>query len=94
MIVIWDGLPAHRGEAVKAFLREEAAGRVHLERQPSYAPDLNPDEGIWKHLKCEEMANLCCEHLRQLREELRRAKERLCHRIDVITGCFRQVGLV
>lgn len=94
MIVIWDGLPAHRGEAVKAFLREEATGRIHLEQLPGYAPDLNPDEGIWKHLKCEELANLCCGHLRQLRQELRRAKERLRHRVEIITGCFRQVGLV
>ena len=26
--------------------------RLKLEQLPGYAPDLNPDEGIWKHLKC------------------------------------------
>jgi transposase len=94
VLVVWDGLPAHRGEVVKTFLRQEAAGLIHLERLPSYAPELNPDEGIWKHLKREELANLCCEHLGQLRQEVRRAKERLRHRPDVIIGCIRHAGLV
>jgi len=57
-----------------------------------YAPDLNPDEGIWKHLKCVELKNLCCESLSELKVELRKAKERLRHKRDVILGCFRQPG--
>ena len=57
-----------------------------------YAPDLNPDEGVWKHLKCVELKNLCCESLAQLKIELRKAKERLRHKRDVILGCIRQPG--
>jgi transposase len=57
-----------------------------------YAPDLNPDEGIWKHLKCVELRNLCCESLSELKIELRKAKERLRHKRDVILGCIRQPG--
>jgi hypothetical protein len=57
-----------------------------------YAPDLNPDEGVWKHLKCVELKNLCCESLAELRVELRKAKERLRHKRDVILGCIRQPG--
>jgi hypothetical protein len=34
------------------LLRSGAARRVQLEQLPVYAPDLNPDEGIYKHLKC------------------------------------------
>jgi transposase len=49
-----------------------------LEQLPGYAPDLNPaDEGVWKHLKCVELKNLCCQSLSELKVELRRAKERL-----------------
>ena len=59
---------------------------------PGYAPDLNPDEGIWKHLKCVELKNLCCESLAELKVELRKAKERLRHKRDVILGCIRQPG--
>ena len=92
LLIIWDGSPIHRGRAVKDFLASGAAGRVQLEQLPGYAPDLNPDEGIWKHLKCVELKNLCCESLAQLKIELRKAKERLRHNRDVILGCIRQPG--
>jgi transposase len=92
LLVIWDGSPIHRGRAVKDFLSSGAARRVQLEQLPGYAPDLNPDEGIWKHLKCVELKNLCCQSLSELKVELRKAKERLRHKRDVILGCLRQPG--
>jgi len=92
LLVIWDGSPIHRSGAVKDFLASGAASRVRLEQLPGYAPDLNPDEGIWKHLKCVEMKNLCCQSLSELRVELRKAKERLRHKKEVILGCIRQPG--
>jgi hypothetical protein len=46
LLLIWDGLAAHHGQAVKTFLAQGAAQRLHLERLPGYAPDLNPDEGV------------------------------------------------
>ena len=94
LLLVWDGLPAHRSQVVKAFLGTEAGKRLHLERLPGYAPELNPEEGIWKHLKYVEMKNLCCADRETLREELRRATERLRHKTHVIQACFRQVGLV
>jgi transposase len=92
LLVIWDGSPIHRGGAVKDFLASGAASRLQLEQLPGYAPDLNPDEGIWKHLKCVELKNLCCQSLAELKVELRKAKERLRHKRDVILGCIRQPG--
>jgi transposase len=92
LLVIWDGSPIHRGQAVKEFLAGGAASRVRLEQLPGYAPDLNPDEGVWKHLKCVQLKNLCCESLAELKMELRKAKERLRHKRDVILGCIRQPG--
>jgi hypothetical protein len=80
LLVVWDGSPIHRGGAVKDFLASGAAHRVQLEQLPGYAPDLNPDEGIWKHLKCVELKNLCCQSLSELKAELRKAKERLRHK--------------
>ncbi|HEV8194123.1 MAG TPA: transposase [Ktedonobacterales bacterium] len=47
LLVIWDGSPMHRGQPVKDFLRQGAAKRLRLEQLPGYAPELNPDEGIW-----------------------------------------------
>ena len=77
LLVIWDGSPIHRGRAVKEFLASGAASRVQLERLPGYAPDLNPEEGVCKHLKCVELKNLCCQSLAELKIELRKAKKRL-----------------
>ena len=92
LLIIWDGSPIHRGRAVKDFLAGGASRRLMLEQLPGYAPDLNPDEGVWKHLKCVELKNLCCESLSELKIELRKAKERLRHKKHVILGCIRQPG--
>ena len=92
LLVVWDGSPIHRGRAVKDFLASGASWRLQLEQLPGYAPELNPDEGIWKHLKYVELKNLCCQSLSELRVELRKAKERLRHKRDVILGCIRQPG--
>lgn len=92
LLVIWDGLPAHRSKEVKGLLRQ-AKGRLHLERLPGYAPDLNPSEGIWQYLKNVELANVCCRSMEQLRHELRLAIERLRHKREVIIGCFGLAGL-
>ncbi len=92
LLIVWDGSPIHRGQAVKDFLASGAASRLQLEQLPGYAPDLNPDEGIWKHLKYVELKNLCCQSLLELKVELRKAKERLRHKKHIILGCIRQPG--
>lgn len=92
LLIVWDGSPIHRSKAVKEFLAQGAASRVRLEQLPAYAPELNPDEGVFKHLKCVELKNLCCQNIGELRKELRKAKERLRHKVDVILGCIRQPG--
>lgn len=93
LLVIWDGLPAHRSQPIKTFLQDGAAKRLHLERLPGYAPDLNPDEGVWHYLKNVEMRNLCCHDLVELRNEYRKAIARLRHRVDVIKSFVKQAGL-
>jgi len=92
LLVIWDGAPIHRGQPVKDFLRRGAARRLHLEQLPAYAPELNPDEGIWNYLKRIELGNQCCHDLAELTTVLRRAKERLRHKRAVIQGCITQAG--
>jgi transposase len=92
LLVVWDGSPIDRGGTVKDFLASGASSRLKLEQLPGYAPDLNPDEGIWKHLKYVELKNVCCQNLAELKVELRKAKERLRHKRDIILGCIRQPG--
>jgi transposase len=58
-----------------------------------YAPDLNPEEGIWKHLECVGLKNLCCESISEFEGRAwHKAKERLRHKKHVILGCLRQPG--
>jgi transposase len=92
LLVIWDGSPIHKGQPIKDFLKRGAARRLHLERLPGYAPDLNPDEGIWGYLKRVELANVCCRDLQELRTQVIRARERLRHKRDIIRACSRQCG--
>lgn len=47
LLVIWDGSPIHRADVIKQFLASPMGKRVHLERLPGYAPELNPQEGVW-----------------------------------------------
>jgi len=93
LLVIWDGSPIHRGEEVKAYLADGAARHIHLERLPGYAPDLNPDEGTWRHLKRVELRNVCCLDLHHLHHELDLAILRLRRRTDLIQSFFTEAGL-
>ena len=70
LMVIWDGSPIHRSQEVKAYLADGATKHIHLERLPPYAPDLNPDEGVWNHLKYVELRNVCCLNLGHLQHQL------------------------
>jgi len=94
LLVLWDGAPIHRSRAVKNYLAQGAAALIQLEQFPAYAPELNPAEGIWNHLKRVEMKNLCCQNITHLRRELRKAKDRLRHKLHIIDGCIAQTGLV
>jgi transposase len=90
LLVIWDGAAIHRSQAVKDYLSQGASQRIHLEQLPGYAPELNPAEGIWNYLKRVELKNLCCQSISHLSYELRKAKERLRHKTNVILGCISQ----
>ena len=56
--MIWDNAPAHRGEAVREYLRTPGLG-LRLVNLPSYSPDFNADEAIWGWLRGEATGNLC-----------------------------------
>jgi transposase len=92
LLVIWDGSPIHRRAEVKAFLAE-AGDAIHLESLPSYAPDLNPVEWLWRHLKEVEMRNLACGDLEQLHQELHLALGRVRQKSRLIGSFFEGAGL-
>ena len=93
LLAVWDGSPIHRSKEIKAFLAGGGARFVHLEKLPAYAPDLNPDEGVWQHLKHVEMRNLCCRDLDHLSVELNLAVKRLREKPSLIQSFFAGAGL-
>jgi transposase len=94
LLVIWDGAPIHRSQVLKNFLASEAGQRLQVEPLPGYAPELNPQEGVWNLLKFGELKNLCCANLQELAGALRRAVARLRQKPRLLLGCIRQVGYV
>ena len=93
LLAVWDGSPIHRSNEIKAFLAGGGARFVHLEKLPAYAPDLNPDEGVWQHLKHVELRNLCCRDLDHLSVELNLAVKRLRQKPSLIQSFFAGAGL-
>lgn len=90
--VIWDGSPIHRREVTK-FMADGGSESVHLESLPPYAPDLNPDEGVWHYLKNVELRKVSCKDLKQLRRQLQLAIMRLRNKPHVIQSFFEPAGL-
>ena len=48
--LVVDGLPAHKAKCVKDYVLS-TKGKLTLHFLPGYAPDLNPDELVWSHMK-------------------------------------------
>ena len=94
LLLIWDGSPLHRCQASKAFLASPAGPGAPQEQLPAYAPELNPDEGVWNYLKRVELQNVICQHLGQLSYELGKAIKRLRQKPHIIRACIAQAGLV
>lgn len=68
VIVVWDGGSSHKGDLIRELCAR--FGRLDLERLPAYAPDLNPVEWVWAHLKYGRMANFVPRHVRHLEQIL------------------------
>ena len=82
----------HWRAEIQAFVAE-ARGKIHLEPWPPYAPDLNPVEWLWKHLKKVELRNLTCLDLEQLQMELHLALGRVRQRLALVRSFFEGAGL-
>jgi transposase len=50
VFLVLDGHPAHRAKVVAQYV-QRLRGRLELHFLPGYAPELNPDEFVWNHLK-------------------------------------------
>jgi transposase len=55
VMLVLDRHPAHIAKMVAEFVQAQR-GRLELHFLPGYAPDLNPDEFVWQHLKTNGVA--------------------------------------
>jgi transposase len=92
LLVVWDGLPAHRGRVVKRFIAAQH-GRIATEQLPAYTPELNPVEYIWGYWKHHELPNFCPRDFGQLSYQARRALRRMRRRPPLVRSFRRQAQL-
>jgi transposase len=92
LLLIWDGAAIHRSALVRDYLAS-TRGKVTAERLPPYAPELNPVEYMWAHLKCHEIANLITTQAWELSFEATAALRRMRRRPSILAACFSQSEL-
>jgi len=90
--LLWDGLPAHRSRAMRAWLNTQRSWLV-VERLPAYAPELNPTEGLWSSLKAVELANLVAPTLAEVIQQAHRGIDRVRRTPHLAYSFLRHAGL-
>ena len=74
VIPVWDGGRIHKGPFINAVCRSYP--RLHLERFPGYAPELNPVEQVWNDFK-RHSANSLLRHKQDIRLNLHGSARRV-----------------
>ena len=90
--LLWDGLPAHHSTAMRAWLNTQRSWLV-VERLPTYAPELNPTEGLWSSLKAVELANLTGPTLAEVIQQVHRGIDRVRRTPHLAYSFLRHAGL-
>lgn len=90
IVVIWDNLNTH----ISAAMRELIAARdwLHVIRLPAYAPDLNPAEHVWSHVK-RGLGNLIVHGIDQLVAVVKNRLKRIQYRPELIDAFLAHTGL-
>ena len=81
--IVWDRSNTHdRSRAVRAFLAKYP--EVHTEKFPGYAPELNPDEQVWSHVKYARLANFVPADSNDLRRHVQNELKRIKRDPDLL----------
>ena len=95
--VIWDNAPAHRGEAMRSYLKTPGLD-LRLVNLPGYSPDFNADEAICVWTSEEATGNLCLGSRVALPEHSaikdRKSRARLLAPLPAHPKLTSQLGLV
>lgn len=90
IILIWDRLNTHRSKTMTEMIAARDWLTVVL--LPPYAPDLNPTEAVWSHLK-RSLANLAAITVDRLEALVRTRLKRLQYRPAILDGFLAETGL-
>ncbi|MET8631046.1 transposase [Kitasatospora sp. NPDC004669] len=83
VVLVWDRLNTHVSHAMRELIAEREWLTVFL--LPGYAPELNPVEGLWAHVK-RSLANLHSVALDRLEALVRNRLKRLQYRAKTLDG--------
>jgi transposase len=92
VFLVVDRHPSHRAKKVLAFVRS-TEGRLRLFFLPPYAPDLNPDEHVWNHLKNHGVGKQAIRSRDQFRKVVLGHMRSLQRLPDLIRSFFRDSHL-
>ena len=92
LILLWDGLAAHRAKVTEAFLKTQRHW-LTVRRLPPYAPELNPVEYGWSSGKRRELANFSPDRKEAMRKQVRKCARRFQRHPETLKGFLRASGL-
>lgn len=86
--LVLDGLPAHKTALVKKYVAS-TEGRLTLHFLPGYAPELNPDELVWSHVKRTGTARRPLQKGEKLRDMIEEQLANLKRMPDLVRSFFK-----
>jgi transposase len=91
ILLIWDGLPAHRSRKATDYIADQTW--LTVERLPPYAPELNPVEYLWSAVKTKDLANITLDTIAELEGRVERAYNRLEPETELLGGFLKASSL-
>jgi putative transposase len=92
VLLVWDRLDAHRARLTSDW-RASQRHWLTVEWLPPYAPEFNPVEYLWAHLKAGGSANFCALDLTELSAHLSHRVRRMRTRGDLVWSFLKHSGL-
>jgi transposase len=86
--LVLDSLPAHKTAIVREYLTS-TQGRLTMHFLPGYAPDLNPDELVWSHVKRTGTARRPLQKGEKLRDKIATQLASLKHMPRLVRSFFQ-----
>lgn len=92
MTILWDQSKIHeRSGVVKRYLAKHP--EIVTEDFPGYAPETNPDEGVWGWAKYHRLPNYAPDDVPELRSRLWDELSALRRRPDLLASFIRHAGI-